>query len=202
MTRRLPVVVFGILPILLAALPQCHDTLLFDRTAILGGQFWRLWTGHWIHFSPSHLFWNVAALSFTGAWLEARHPGLPLRYAAFAAPLISIGLLVLEPNMITYGGLSGLGTGIVALLGISLCRSPGFDRISGISILVLLGLKLSHDFLHSTPLLSDFESATIQASTTAHIFGASFALLGTLSTISRYFRLHPNEPLIQQGKSC
>ena len=187
MTRRPSVFVFGILPILLAALPQGHDALLFDRTAILGGEFWRLWTGHWIHVSPSHLFWNVGGLSFTGAWLEARHPGLLLRYTALAAPLISIGLLVLEPNMITYGGLSGLGTGIVVLLGITLCRRPGFDRTIGVGTLFLLAARLLPDLIQDTALLSHFDLPAVQASTTAHLLGTLLAVIGNFAGLKPCF---------------
>jgi len=187
MMRQFSVFIFGILSILLAALPHYHNALLFDRTAILGGQFWRLWTGHWIHFSPSHLLWNVVALSFTGAWLEARQPGLLLRYTAVAAPAISVGLLVLEPHLITYGGLSGLGTGMVALLGITLCRSRGFDRTIGVSTLVLLTAKLLHDLIPGTALLSRFDLPAVQASTTAHLLGTLLAVIGNLAGPKPFF---------------
>lgn len=177
MAVRIPILIFGILPALLAAVPQFHEALLFDRAALAEGQLWRLWTGHWIHFSSSHLFWNVAALVISGAWLEAVRPGWMLRYTALAAPLISIGLLVFEPNMTNYGGLSGLGTGIVAQLGFCLVINRENDRWAGIGILVLVAIKLWHDSAQGTALLSNFASTEIVMAPTSHLIGALLALV-------------------------
>src|SRR5262245_5016247 len=37
--------------ILLAVVPALSTVLQFDRTAILGGEVWRLATGHWTHWN-------------------------------------------------------------------------------------------------------------------------------------------------------
>lgn len=177
MAVRIPILIFGILPALLAAVPQFHEALLFDRDAIASGQLWRLWTGHWIHFSNSHLLWNVAALVIVGTWLEAVRPGRLLRYTALAAPLISIGLLVFDPLLASYGGLSGLGTGIVAQLGFCLVKNRENDRWAGIGILGLIAIKLWHDSAQGTALLSNFGSTEIVMAPTSHLIGALLALV-------------------------
>jgi len=62
-----PVLLLAVLPaILLWLVPTTHSALLYDRTAILRGEWWRLWTGHWVHFSFSHLAWNLAVLLGAG----------------------------------------------------------------------------------------------------------------------------------------
>ena len=44
------------------AVPEAVGLLRLDRAAVLGGEFWRLWTGHLVHGSAQHLAWNVVAL--------------------------------------------------------------------------------------------------------------------------------------------
>ena len=43
-------------------LPGVGEALVYDRSAILTGELWRLVTGHWVHFSASHLFYDVTVL--------------------------------------------------------------------------------------------------------------------------------------------
>ncbi|GAB5559268.1 MAG: hypothetical protein SynsKO_09150 [Synoicihabitans sp.] len=172
----LSVSVFSLPALLVSLWPNCHGFLCFDRSAILQGQLWRLWTGHWVHFSSSHLWWNMAAMVVAAAWLEASRPGLLLRFTAVAAPLLSLGLLGFETNMTIYGGLSGVGTGVITLLGIRLIQSPRSDRHIGFGVLGLVIAKLSHDAWSQTSLLSEFGSAHIHSSLSAHVMGAGLAL--------------------------
>ena len=49
-----------------AALPA----LRYDRAGILGGEAWRLLSGHMVHASPTHLVWDVAGLLAVGLLFE------------------------------------------------------------------------------------------------------------------------------------
>ncbi len=112
-----PVLLLAVVPaILLQLAPATHSALLYDRAAILRGEWWRLWTGHWVHFTASHLIWNLLVLAGAGWWLERVRPGSLLRYLAVAAPVLGLSFLAGAPDMSTYGGLSGLGLFPLALL--------------------------------------------------------------------------------------
>ena len=81
--------------------------LAWERSTIFGGQFWRLWTAHWVHFSMAHALVNiavfVAACTVAAATLGARFIG----WAIFiVSPVISIGLLITSPTLVEYRGLS------------------------------------------------------------------------------------------------
>ena len=99
--------------LLIATMPTLSPILIYDRTAILHGELWRLWTSHLVHFSASHLLLNVGALALAGSLVEMRSED-PRLVLFLGMPLvISLALLILEPDMSRYGGLSGLATGLL-----------------------------------------------------------------------------------------
>src|SRR5580698_8778088 len=55
-----------------AAVPEWSEWLVYDRRAILSGQIWRLFTGHWVHFSTSHLVYDSLALGIAGWMIETQ----------------------------------------------------------------------------------------------------------------------------------
>ena len=88
--------------------PGAREALVYDRSAILAGEFWRLLTGHWVHFSASHLLWDTAVLA-AAVWIGVRRGYRRLTPLLLAAALaIGLGLLVLQSGLQRYGGLSGL----------------------------------------------------------------------------------------------
>ncbi len=179
------ILLFALPAALLFTVPGAADSLLYDRAAILQGEWWRLWTGHWVHFLPSHLFWNLAVLLGAGLWLERLHPGWLLRYTLIAAPLISLALLLGESAMHSYGGLSGLAAGVVTGLALTQIRRRRADRLWWGGLLVLVAAKLFVDARHG-PLFSDFSSTPIRSSALAHAAGAGIALAFFLSPQARF----------------
>lgn len=172
--------------LLLFALPAgllalAPGALLYDRVAIMQGEWWRLWTGHWAHFSFSHLAWNLAVLLAAGTWLEKAHPGLLWRYVMAGAPLIALGSMALAPEMHTYGGLSGLATGVVVLLALVQFETQPAERGWWIAVLLLTGGKIAADAISPVALFSRFNAGEIQVSVLAHVLGALFALPAFLS---------------------
>lgn len=104
------------------------------------GEWWRLVTGHLAHLNGWHLVLNLAGL----AVMLALYPRfLPLPTLAIAliwlAIFISLGLLVLLPELTGYRGFSGCLHGLAAILAIRGFRE---DRVWSASILVLLAGKL------------------------------------------------------------
>ncbi len=176
--RRAPFLLFA-LPAALAGLAPA--VFIYDRVAILHGEWWRLWTGHWVHFSFSHLAWDLAVALAAGAWLERLRPGLLVRFAVIGAPLSSVGLLGLAPDMQRYGGLSGLAVGTVVLLALIQLESRRSGRGWWIGLLVLVAAKIIFDATHPGGLLSRFEASRYQTSVAAHILGAGLALVVFLS---------------------
>jgi rhomboid family GlyGly-CTERM serine protease len=173
---RVPLLLFALPAVLIAVVPALRDAFVYRRDALAQGELWRLWTGHWVHFSPSHLAWNLLVVVAVGAHLERLRPGLLLRHTLLVAPLLSLTLLVGEPAMQIYGGLSGLATSLAVLLALHLCSTRS-DRFLGSGLLVLVSAKLLHDTLTPLSLFARFASADVQPSALAHGFGAALAVL-------------------------
>jgi rhomboid family GlyGly-CTERM serine protease len=177
-TLRVPLLLFALPAAFVALWPSVGERLVLDRAALIErGEIWRLWTGHWVHFSTSHLLWNLAVLFAAGAWLERVRPGLLWRHAVFAAPLIGLTVLVCEPRLLAYGGLSGLATGVVVLLALHQLRTRGAPRLLWGAVLALVAVKSAHDLASPDALFARYDLPTVRPSSTAHAAGAVAAVL-------------------------
>lgn len=175
-TLRIPLLLFALPAALVAFASGQPDRLWLERTALGHGELWRLWTAHWVHFSPSHLGWNLAVLLAAGAWLERRHPGWLLWHTLVAAPLISLALLVIEPAMHAYGGLSALATSVVTLLALAQLADRRADRPLWTALLLLVAGKILLDAGHASALFARFDAPAVRPSVFAHAAGAVAAL--------------------------
>lgn len=88
----------------------------FDRAAILTqSQWWRLFTGHWVHANTEHTLLNL--MSFLGALFllpVLRQPARLMALIVFSSLGISIALLCFNPNMEYYLGFSGVFYALLA----------------------------------------------------------------------------------------
>jgi rhomboid family GlyGly-CTERM serine protease len=90
--------------------------LLYDRSASGQHELWRLITCHWVHLSTDHLFWSAATFLVLGSLCEIMNP--KKYYAAVGIAVISIPIVLCWglPNLMIYGGLSGLDCALYSLL--------------------------------------------------------------------------------------
>lgn len=177
---RLPILLFAVPAALVALLPGAPALLVLDRAALASGEWWRLWTGHWVHFSSSHLGWNLAVLLAAGSLLERTRPDRLLRFTLLAAPLISAAVLIGEPQLAAYGGLSGLATGTVTLLALTELERSSRDPIWWIGFLLLVAVKSGFDAVSHRSMFSHLATG-IQVSSTAHLAGLCAAVAFCLS---------------------
>jgi rhomboid family GlyGly-CTERM serine protease len=90
--------------------------LLYDRSAPVHHELWRLITCHWVHLSTDHLFWSAATFLVLGSLCEIMDP--KKYYAAVGISVISIPIVIRwgMPDLMIYGGLSGLDCALYSLL--------------------------------------------------------------------------------------
>lgn len=181
---RAPLLLFALPAALVALWPGARELLVLDRTALAGGQLWRLWTGHWVHFSGSHLLWNLAVLVVAGAWLERVRPGRLWRHGLFAAPCIGLAVLACEPGLHLYGGLSGLATGVVVLLALHQLRTPDAPRLLWAVVFALVAAKSVYDLASPDALFTRYDLPGVRTASTAHAAGALAA--GLHAALSRW----------------
>lgn len=116
-------------------------SLVYERDAILRGEFWRFFTCHIVHFSVWHASLNIIVFAFTGWIIEKKgYPGYGLLVFVMSFG-VGVSLILFEPDMQFYGGLSGIAHGALiylALFGLEDSKSwRDFSRL----ILVLVLIK-------------------------------------------------------------
>lgn len=158
----------------------------YSRAAIARGEVWRLWTSSFVHFSGSHLFWNLLVVAIAGIWAELRAPRAVRAYLAVAPLVIGLALWWFQPSLETYRGLSGVAAGLVVVMAWLLAREG--KKIEAATIALLVVLKIAAEAVSATPLLARFVDDRIIPVAAAHLAGALSAagiLVGYLAAKMR-----------------
>ena len=96
--------------------------LLYDRSALVHHELWRLLTCHWVHLSWDHLFWSALTFLGLGSLCELMDKKKYYATVAASALLIPTAIWWGMPDLIVYGGLSGLDCALYALLMVLLIK--------------------------------------------------------------------------------
>ncbi len=155
--------------------PTAAPALVYDRAAIFAGEVWRLWTGHEVHWGTAHLGWNLAVFVPAGVWAERLAPSRTRLFLALAPGVISFALLVFAPTLARYAGLSGLASGLLALLAFTQLSARPAERWFWGSVLALLALKIGAELFADHPLFARFTDPAIRPVPLAHAAGVLFA---------------------------
>ena len=127
-----------------AALGFGRDTAALDwQPALAVVEPWRLFSAAFVHYSALHLLANLAGVALVGALgFFARVPW-PIAVAWLVAwPLTQLGLLA-RPDLLHFGGLSGVLHAGTACVGVHLAlHARGPRRAIGALLLVALAIKV------------------------------------------------------------
>jgi rhomboid family GlyGly-CTERM serine protease len=121
--KKIPFFTFSIAAaaILIAKFSSIASLLDLQRSAIGGGEYWRLITCHLTHFDTDHLIWDVAALLILGGIAESESRRETVFTAGIGAAVIGIGVLLFQPQFQIYRGLSGIDSALFGLVMARLC---------------------------------------------------------------------------------
>jgi rhomboid family GlyGly-CTERM serine protease len=171
--RRIPWVTAVVTVLAVAAwmTPALSETWVYDRNAILRGQIWRLWTGNLVHFSISHLAWNLLVVVLTGVWIEWAGFRGGRRLWLIAPPCVGLALLVGEPSLIRYGGLSGLAVAAVTFACLSEWREEGSQKLIWSAMLSLVGVKIGWEFYSGESIFAHFAGVNVRVEPLSHLAG-------------------------------
>lgn len=153
-------------------LPSLGAVLIYDRSAILGGELWRLATGHWVHFSASHLAYDVAVLGITGWIIESRGYRYFPTLCLLSALLIGLVMLIALADMALYGGLSGVAMASTVYMALHGLREPGPWRGACLAILLLSVGKIAIEAVSGQFMLVDSASNSFVPVPLSHVTGA------------------------------
>jgi len=173
-SASLLLVAFAVLVTLLPGIPQW---LQYDRIELARGEFWRLVTSHFVHWSGEHLFWDVLALGILGCLCDREGTGTFLMCIAAAAAAISLSLWFTKPEMPTYRGLSGIDSALFALFAVRIGQAAIIDkdwRRLGLIGIVSVGFatKIAYELVTGETLFVDSSASGMTPVPLAHVIGA------------------------------
>jgi rhomboid family GlyGly-CTERM serine protease len=97
--------------------------LEYERSALAGGQLWRVLTCHWTHITPDHLLWSGMVFVVLGSLCERLVGRGRFAVCMLASALaIPAALWIVQPDMQSYRGLSGVDSAFFGLLAVTLIR--------------------------------------------------------------------------------
>ncbi|TWX65844.1 rhombosortase [Colwellia sp. C1TZA3] len=156
---------------------QIADLLIYNRSLITAGEYWRIISGHFFHSNANHFLLNAAAV----ALLWALH-GQYYHYRNYllvfltSAVVCSLGIYWLSINIELYVGLSGVLHGFFvwgALMDIKHKEKTGYLLLIGVMA------KIIHEQIYGAS--TDVELLIgASVATDAHLYGAIGGLLAFL----------------------
>ncbi|MHA7833433.1 MAG: rhombosortase [Algiphilus sp.] len=154
--------------------PWSFDGLVYSRHQMEGqGEWWRLWTGHLVHWTPYHLGLNALGLLIwvllcPRRWTAAQW----MMVLAFLGMSVSLWLWLAQADMTRYAGFSGVLHGLF-VLGL-VPQAVRRDRIASLCLLYLV-VKIIWEQAFGVP-LSDAERIGAAVATDAHLAGVVAAV--------------------------
>lgn len=156
------------------------------QPALVWREPWRLWTAAFVHWSELHLGANMLGTALVGILGVSAGAPARLAWAWFAAwPLTHLGLL-LQPELASYGGLSGvLHAGAAAAALWLVLAERGKARAIGAAVLLGVFVKVVLEEPWGAP-LRESEAWDIALAPLAHASGAAAgALCAALAWVSQ-----------------
>lgn len=170
-----PVLATAALCVLVQVLPVgVRGVLIYRRSAVVHGQWWRLVTGNLVHLGPGHLLLNLAGLVVL--WLLVADVLAGVRFLAALAlgsAGVGLGLYLFSPTVLWYVGLSGALHTLWGAGGVLLWRRR--DPVAPYLLVLLVG-KLAWEHWHGA-LPSSEALAGGPVVTQAHLYGALAGIL-------------------------
>jgi rhomboid family GlyGly-CTERM serine protease len=170
-----------VLSLIAFSIPGLASLLQFDAQEVARGQWWRVITGHWTHYSLSHLFWDLSVFAVLGVLSETRDrwaTWFTLAFSSLLIPLVSVQLSEVE----VYRGLSGLDTGLFAylagswLIGSLRQRDWMVGLLFGSLIVGMVG-KITWEALGNGSLFVDVAGSGFTPVPLAHFVGALIGMV-------------------------
>ncbi len=143
-SQRIPVCTLGILlgAVVASYCPAVTSFLIYEREAVWCGQVWRLFSSHLVHFGGQHLAYDLLAFGVAGAMLEARGRRQLGTLCALTAVAIGGFLLIAKPEIVRYGGLSGVSTAVLTYVALSGLAEARRSRLICWAVLLMVLCKI------------------------------------------------------------
>lgn len=155
--------------------------LRYQRSEILHGEIWRLFTGSFVHANWRHLASDMAGLVLWTAlagYLESVRSYLILLIGSAIA--VGLGLLLFDPGVHWYVGISGLLHALFAATAVRLVLRG--EWLAGLGLTAALALKLAWEQRFGD--LGTAKLLGVPVLVDAHLYGAIAGLMITVLLIA------------------
>jgi rhomboid family GlyGly-CTERM serine protease len=133
-----------------------------------GGSAWRIVTCHFTHFSYEQLAWDALTF-FTLGWACERRNRSSFHATLLASVvIIPLAVLLFDPRIATYRGLSGIDSALFALLVISAART---SRI-GVALAIAFACKVVFELTTGATVFVTNMGEGVEPVPIAHVAGA------------------------------
>jgi rhomboid family GlyGly-CTERM serine protease len=158
--------------------PDWRAALLYDRTALADGGFWRIWTGHLVHFGWAHLFVDAGLLLIVGWIAENQYPWFTRFGLVLLPAFISGSMYWFEPGLIRYGGLSAFNLGVLLYIAAQGWRRDWTDWFWPAVIAIYVG-EIIFEYYRGGQGggAIRFDDPDVRVATGAHLAAAAYVLL-------------------------
>ena len=173
-----------------AAASLLPGPFLLEREALAGGQIWRLWTGHLVHFTSGHFLLDVGAGAILLLFMRSRGAALIL------PPIVGLGVLALRPDITSYAGLSGVLHGLTVLAAVDLARTThGLERWAAAGLLTGVIAKSLFEGLANASIFTSTVAMGGETVYVAHLVGVLSGLV--LAAIGGLAKVQAPQPAVR-----
>ena len=165
--------------------PAWREALIYDRAALSTGEFWRVWTGHFVHFGWPHFIADTGLLVILGWVLRARHSCFGNLALGLMPVFITAVLYWFDPALLRYGGLSAINLGLLLFLALQGWQRNWTDWFWPAVLVIYVG-EVIFEIIQGGRGggMIRFDDPGIHVATSAHLASAAYALLAWL--LSRF----------------
>lgn len=155
--------------------PTLQAVLRYEREAILNQQWWRLFTGNFVHLGVTHLALNLLGLGLIFSLFRAAFTSAAWFVVIFVCCMsVGFGLIWLQPQVYWYVGLSGVLHGMFAAGALAMRHTQ--PRWSALCM-AGLAIKIAIEQIAADP----WGTASLTGGpviVSAHLYGALGGLIG------------------------
>jgi rhomboid family GlyGly-CTERM serine protease len=157
--------------------PPLQALLIYDRAAIGDGELWRLVTGNLVHHSASHFAYDVVPLLIAGLLIEIQRHRHFIALCLLSGALIGLALYLGKPEVIEFGGLSGIVTAAVTFLCLHGLDKTGAWRWLCLVVLIILAAKIGAETAFGSSFVLGAGPQNFVPVPESHVIGAATALV-------------------------
>ncbi len=174
-------ILLGFASILLQLFPPALRWLQFDRPAIAAGQVWRLFTGHWVHWSGEHLFWSGGVFLLL-VFLNRHTSPARLITCVLSSVVVISATTWIGTELRFYHGLSGIDSALFMLLAVDLIAENIAGRRpirawAALALVIGFIAKIAYEAVAGRAFFVDGAAAGMVPVPLAHLAGAAVGLM-------------------------